>query len=110
MDERRKHRRKLVNSRVKVFHPSFGSEESRTIDISDGGVLLLPFSEEIKAGIQINDEFKLIFLDSGSKDVVFNMDIIRITNDGVAAKFLNYEKDGDIFSISNLRDVWEKQQ
>jgi len=106
MDERRKHRRKIVNSRVKIFHPSFGSVETRTRDISDSGILIIPLAESEQAGIQINDELKLIFLDSGEKDIVFNMDIVRIMDEGIASRFLNCEKNGEICSISALRKVW----
>jgi len=108
MDERRKHHRKLVNSRVRVFHSSFGSLDTQTRDISDGGVLILACGE--LPNLLINDEVKLIFLDSGNLDVVFNMDIVRATDLGLGLKFLNYEKDGEIHSINNLRDIWGKIQ
>ena len=107
MDERRKHRRKVVNSRVRVFHPVLGSMDAQTRDISDGGVLVL-IGEELSS-LKVNDEVKLIFLDSGNVDVVFNMDIVRLSDDGVAMTFLNYEKDGQVSPISDLRDIWLKQ-
>jgi len=107
MDERRKHRRKVVNSRVKIFHPSLGAMDAQTRDISDGGVLVLIGGELSK--LQVNDEVKLIFLDSGDVDVVFNMDVVRSNNDGLGMKFLNYEKNGEVYPISNLRDIWQKQ-
>ncbi len=108
MDERRKHRRKLVNSRVRIFHSSFGSLDTQTRDISDGGVLILACGA--LPNLLVNDEVKLIFLDSGRVDVVFNMDIVRLADSGLGLKFLNYEKDGEVHSINNLRDVWEKQK
>jgi len=104
MDERRKDRRKVVNSRVRIFHPSFGSVDTQTRDISDGGVMLLAESEY--ANVNVNDEVKLIFLDSGEKDLVFNMDVVRSSSDGMGLKFLNYEKNGDVYPISDLREVW----
>ena len=78
MDERRKHRRKLVNSRVRIFHASFGSLDTQTRDISDGGVLLLA-NEGLPANI-VNSELKLIFLDSGDVDVVFNTNVVRVND------------------------------
>jgi len=107
MIERRKHRRKEVNSRVRIFHPTFGSVDTQTLDISDGGVLLL--SEDVQIDVDINDEVKLIFLDSGQLDIVFNMDVVRKNQKGVALKFLNYEKNGEICAISDLRQVWNMQ-
>jgi len=107
MDERRKHRRKVVNSRVRVFHPNLGAIDAQTRDISDGGVLILVGDE--LSEFKVNDEVKLIFLDSGDVDVVFNMDVVRFAGDGIGMKFLNYEKDGEVYPISNLRDIWQKQ-
>lgn len=108
MDERRKHRRKVVNSRVRIFHPTFGSTDTQTRDISDGGVLLIA-DQSLPASL-INEEIKLIFLDSGDVDVVFNMNVVRINETGVGLKFLNYEKAGKVCPISDLREVWEKQK
>ncbi len=108
MDERRKHRRKVVNARVRIFHSSFGSLDTTTRDISDGGLLLLACDP--LPDLLVNDEVQLIFLDSGDVDVVFNMDIVRHTGSGLGLKFLNYEKDGEICSINNLREIWEKQK
>ncbi len=108
MDERRKYRRKVVNARVRVFHSKFGSLDTRTRDISDGGVLILACDE--LPGLLVNDEVQLIFLDSGRVDVVFNMDIVRHTDTGLGLKFINYEKDGEVYSINNLREIWEKQK
>jgi len=108
MDERRKHRRKVVNSRVRLFHPSFGSTDTQTRDISDGGVLLLA-SQSLPNGL-VNSEIKLIFLDSGDVDIVFNMLVVRMNDSGMGLKFLNYEKSGEVYPISNLRTIWEKQK
>ena len=108
MDDRRKHRRKVVNSRVRIFHPSFGSTDTQTRDISDGGVLLIA-DKSLPANL-VNSEIKLIFLDSGDVDVVFNMNVVRVNDSGMGLKFLNYEKAGQVYPISNLREVWEKQK
>ncbi len=108
MDERRKHRRKLVNSRVQISHFRFGSVETRTRDISDGGVLVLTNSGLVD--VRIKDELQLIFLDSGQMDIIFNMDVIRINEAGIGLKFLNYEKGAEVFPISDLREVWENRE
>lgn len=108
MQERRKHRRKLVSSRVKISHPRFGSVHTLTRDISDGGVLILVNDNAID--IRINDEVQLVFLDSAEQDIIFNMDVVRINEPGIGMKFLNYEKEGGVYPISDLREVWEKQK
>ena len=108
MDERRKHRRKVVNARVRISHSSFGSVDTTTRDISDGGVLILACDP--LPDLLVNDEVQLVFLDSEDVDIVFNMDIVRHANPGLGLKFLNYEKDGEIHSINNLREIWEKQK
>ncbi len=108
MDERRKYRRKVVNSRVRIFHSSFGSLDTKTRDISDGGVLILACDG--LPDLLINDEVQLVFLDSGDLDVVFNMDVVRHDSPCLALKFLNYEKDGEIYPINNLREIWQKQE
>ena len=106
MDERRKHRRKVVNSRVRIFHPSFGSTDTQTRDISDGGVLLI--ADQSLPATLVNSEIKLIFLDSGDVDV--DMNVVRVNDSGMGLKFLNYEKAGQVYPISDLREVWEKQK
>ena len=108
MDERRKHRRKVVNSRVRIFHSSFGSLDTRSRDISDGGLLLLA-NKDLPQSL-LNTEIKLIFLDSGDMDVVFNVNIVRINDSGIGLEFINYEKEGEIYSISDLREVWAKSK
>lgn len=108
MDERRKHRRKLVNSRVRISHPRFGSTNTKTRDISDGGVLVI--INDSLVDLRIKDELQLVFLDSGEVNIIFNMDVIRINEAGIGLKFLNYEKEGDVFPISDLREVWENQK
>ena len=107
MDERRKNRRKVVNSRVRISHSNFGTIETKTRDISDSGVLILS-NDELKQ-VNINDEIQLIFLDSGELDIIFNLSVVRMDEVGIGLKFLNYEKNGEVFAISDLRDVWQKQ-
>ncbi|VAW97672.1 hypothetical protein MNBD_GAMMA23-586 [hydrothermal vent metagenome] len=107
MDERRKHRRKVVNARVRIFHSSFTSWDTQTRDISDGGVLILVDDKTLD--LLVNDEVKLIFLDSGNVDVIFNMHVVRLADSGLGLQFLNYEKEGEIYSIKNLREIWESQ-
>ena len=103
IDDKRKHRRKKVNSRVKIFHPAVGSFESKTKDISNGGILIA--ADQHTKKIKVNDAVKVIFLSSGQVDVIFNMNIIRNTKEGVGMELLSCEKKGKIFPVSDLRDA-----
>lgn len=103
MDDRRKYSRKKVNSRVKVFHPKIGSFESKTKDISNGGILIA--AKKGTEAIQNNDSLKVIFLDSEDIDIIFNMIVVRTVNNEIGLKFINCEKKGKTFEISDLRDV-----
>ena len=103
MSEKRKYSRKVVNSRVKVFHPSIGSFESKTKDISNGGILVSP--KQYSKIIKEKDNVKIIFLDSGNVDIIFNMNVIRVTKNDLGLQFMNCEKKGEVFEVSNLRDV-----
>ena len=103
MSEKRKHSRKTVNSRVKVFHPAIGSFESNTKDISNGGILISP--EQHSKTIKVKDNVKVVFLDSGTVDILFNMDVIRVTKNDLGLQFLSCEKKGEVFKISDLRDA-----
>ena len=103
MSEKRKYSRKVVNSRVKVFHPGIGSFESKTKDISNGGILISP--QQHSKIIKEKDNVKVIFLDSGNVDIIFNMNVIRVTKNDLGLQFINCEKKGEVFEVSSLRDV-----
>ena len=103
MSEKRKYSRKIVNSRVKVFHPDIGSFESKTKDISNGGILISP--EQHSKTIKEKDNVKVVFLDSKNIDIIFNMGVIRITKNDLGLQFLSCEKKGEVFNIANLREM-----
>ena len=103
MSEKRKYSRKVVNSRVKVFHPEIGSFESKTKDISNGGILISP--QQHSNMIKEKDSVKVIFLDSGNVDIIFNMNVIRVTKNDLGLQFISCEKEGKVFKVSNLREA-----
>jgi len=103
VDERRKYKRKKVNSKVKVFHPIAGAFVATTKDISNGGILISAKGHADK--IKQEDEAKVIFLNSGEVNVVFNMTIIRINKSEIAMEIINCEKDGKTFSVLDLRNI-----
>ena len=102
-NERRKFRRKLVHSKVKVFHHGAGDFQAVTRDISNGGILVA--TDDYSGSINKGDEAKVIFLDSGEVNVVFNMKVVRITNTEIAMEIINCEKGGKVISVSDLRDI-----
>lgn len=104
MQERRKHSRKLVNSRVMVYHPAVNAFESTTKDISNGGIRV-SMQESYVDKIRPKDIVKVVFLDSGDVALIFNMAIVRVSTDEIAMEILNCEKNGNIFPVSDLRDT-----
>ena len=103
MDERRKYQRKNVNSRIKVFHSDLKPFESRTKDISIGGILI-PINN-IASQLKENDNTKVFFLDSEDTSIVFNMRIVRVTKNDVAMEVINCEKNGATFTVSDLKKI-----
>ena len=104
--EKRRYRRKNVTSRVKIFHAAIGSFFSKTINISNGGILI--HANQYTNKININDAVKVIFLNSAKVDIVFNMNIIRNNKEGVGMELLSCEKAGKVFAVSDLRDALRK--
>ena len=102
-NERRKFKRKLVGARVKIFHPVIGAFESKTIDISNGGIRIS--ADQHTKDIKINDAVKVIFLNSGDVAVIFNMNIVRNSQDGLGMELLSCEKNGNVFDVTDLRDA-----
>ena len=105
MKERRYYKRKLVDARVKLYHPNFDAVEGTTRDISDGGVFVmtdttLPLGE--------GEYLKMILPQSRSPDIVFNMQVIRIESDGIGLMFLDYEAGGRRGSMQELRSSMKK--
>ena len=45
MDDRRKHPRLRVDFRVELFHPECGAVTCKTMDMSDGGMRVAPYSD-----------------------------------------------------------------
>ena len=103
MQERRKYNRKLVSSRVMVYHPDVQAFESETIDISNGG-MRVSVKEDHSNKIHVKDKIKVVLLNSGDVALIFNMTVIRISKDELAMEILNCEKNGKTFLISDLRD------
>ena len=97
--ERRIHRRKLVNAKVLLIHPSFGEYQTYTHDISNGGVFVLL---QKQPDLALGTELDMRLLDSTDDKMVFKMCIARTDKLGLGLKFLGYEKDGKYYDIETL--------
>jgi hypothetical protein len=70
--ERRIHRRKLVNAKVLLIHPSFGEYQTYTHDISNGGVfVLLQKQPDLPLGTKLD----MRLLDSKDAEMVFKISV-----------------------------------
>ena len=105
MQERRKNKRKLVNSRIMVYHSVVSVFESRTKDISNSGVRI-SVNEDYTDKIHEKDSAKVVFLNSGDVTLIFNMIVIRVSKDEIAMEILNCERNGKVFPVSDLREAF----
>lgn len=104
--ERRIFYRRLVGSRVKLVHGTIGEIMAKTRDISDSGVYVQCYPvPKLPVGAHI----KMHMLDSSNPRIAFNMKVIRSGRDGVAMVFIDYELDGQRYTIDILRKEWAKQ-
>lgn len=85
MNERRIDPRKLLNTRVRLYHPEFGRLEGETHDICDGGVAVL--LSRIPGGMMEPTETPLYFRTLNT-DVLFPVSCLRQIKNGVVLKFL----------------------
>ena len=97
--ERRIHRRKLVNARVLLVHPSFGEYQTYTHDISNGGVFVLLKKQP---DLPLGTELEMRLLDSRDDQIIFKMSIARTDKLGIGLQFIGYEKNGKFFEIERL--------
>ena len=104
MQEKRKYRRKLVNSKVMIYHSVISAFESETKDISNGGICV-SVNQDHTDKIQVNDSAKVVFLNSEDVALIFNMTIVRISKDEIAMEILDCERNGKVFPVSDLRDA-----
>ena len=97
--ERRIYRRKLVNAKVLLIHPSFGEYQTYTHDISNGGVFVLL---QKQPDLPLGTELDMRLLDSKDDEMLFKMSIARTDKLGFGLKFLGYEKNGKFYDIESL--------
>lgn len=90
MIERRLHERQQVDTRVRLYHPEFGSLDGVSRDMSDGGIfVLLDEVPELQPG-NGESRFQCGFR---NMDIVFDACCVRITDQGLALCFVEGEAD-----------------
>jgi hypothetical protein len=105
--ERRIFTRRLVTARVKLNHSTIGDVIARTRDISDNGVFVEAFPvPKVPNGAHI----KMHLLDSPQPDLAFNMKVTRVTPDGLGLMFIDYEVDGERYTIDTLRKQFHNKK
>ena len=104
-NERRVFVRRLVTARVKLVHGTIGEVRGKTRDISDSGVFVVvkPVPK-----LPVGSHVKMHMLDSKQPAIAFNMKVIRTTTEGVGLMFIDYEFEGQRFSMDVLRKQLRK--
>ena len=106
MIERRIFNRHFVNARVQLMHGAIGKIRARTRDISDSGAYVEVYPvPKLPTGSHV----KMYMLDSSLPAIAFNMKVIRSTADGIGLMFIDFELDGQRFSMDALREHLKKK-
>lgn len=98
--ERRIFTRRLVNAQVRLSHSTIGEIKARTRDISDSGVFVEAFPVP---KLPIGSHIKMNLLDSPMPEIAFNMKVARVEADGLGLMFIDYEMNGERYTIDSLR-------
>jgi len=104
--ERRIFARRLVNARVQLTHTIIGDVIARTREISDTGVFVEAFPvPKLPNGSHV----KMHMLDSEQPNIAFNMKVVRVEADGLGLMFIDYEIDGERYTLDALRNTVSKK-
>lgn len=99
--ERRRGARIPVNARVMLVNGTIGEIVARTRDISDTGVFIVI---QPVPRLPVGAHIKMHMLDSAMPNIAFNMKVSRVMADGLGLMFIDFEKDGNRYSIDALKD------
>lgn len=104
--ERRAFVRRVVTARVMLHHSTIGDIEARTRDISDSGVFveLSPVPN-----LPIGGHIKMHMLESSAPAIAFNMKIVRVLENGLGLHFVDFELEGQRYTIDMLREHFQKK-
>lgn len=105
--ERRLFSRQITNAKVKLIHSVIGEIVAVTKDISDSGVFvkLSPVPN-----LPIGGHIKMHMMDSSAPGIAFNMKIVRVLDDGLGMKFIDFELDGERYTIDMLREQFQNSR
>lgn len=90
MIERRMHERQQLDTRVRLYHPEFGSLDGVSRDMSDGGIFILLDEVPAVHPGNGNSRFQCGFR---NMDIVFDACCVRTTEQGLALAFIEEESD-----------------
>ena len=88
MIERRVHKRELVDAPVRLYHPVLGSMTGKVQDLSKGGMYIV--LDEV-AELHTGECDGRLHCNLVNIDVLFYMECVRITNEGVVLVHLEEE-------------------
>ncbi len=103
MEERRRHRRRRVNARVVLTDDAGRRHTGRSRDISDGGFYIVLDQPLVLAP---RTRVRLTLPDSQDPDLVFNAEVTRCEEGGMALRVLNFEVAGEEHELDVLRQAW----
>ncbi len=90
----------VVRARVCLSHSTFGVINSHSRDISDSGVFV---ELKEKPRLPVGAHIKMQMLDSAMPEIVFNVKMERSDEDGIGLSFVDYELNGQRFSMTDLK-------
>ncbi len=106
-DERRKHRRRATDAAIRLYSPAFGAMTGRTRNIADGGFFV---ALEALPDLSPGETLKAVLPESRNPAIVFNLQLVRLEADGIALKVIDYEVNGEMRDIHELRKQWHAQK
>lgn len=105
--ERRGFVRRLINARVKLVHSTIGEIQAKTRDISDSGVFV---ALSPVPNLPVGGHIKMHMLESSAPAIAFNMKVVRVLPDGLGLMFIDFELEGERYSIDMLREQFQSHQ
>lgn len=96
---RRASYRRKIEARVDISHSHFGTLHALTHDISDTGLfVLLNEIPQLPKGAHLRVKLP----ESANPGIVFNMRVVRTTEEGVGLVFVDYEQGGERHQMAKL--------
>lgn len=95
--------RQLINAHVKLVHSTIGEVSAKTRDLSDSGTFVdVTHPPKLPIGAHI----KMHMMDSSQPQIAFNMKVVRVEKSGFGLQFIDYELNGERFTMDVLRKHW----